>query len=113
MNNNARYIGIDVNKPKEDCEDKKCPFHGKLPVRGNIIKGKVISSKSQKTVVIEKDYTQWIPKYQRYERRHSRISAYNPNCIAAKEGDLAIIAECRPLSKTKSFVVIEKTSKGE
>lgn len=104
----ARNIGIKVNAPKDGCEDSKCPFHGTLPVRGNVIRGKVVSSKAPKTVVVEKDYFHWIPKYQRYERRHSRISAYNPVCLSAKEGDLVTIAECRPLSKTKAFVVVEK-----
>ena len=32
---------------------------------------------------------------------------YNPQCVDAKKGDIVKIAECRPLSKTKAFVVIE------
>jgi len=55
-----------------------------------------------------KSYLHFIQKFERYERRHSRINAYNPSCISAKEGDVVKIAECRPLSKTKAFVVIEK-----
>jgi len=104
----ARNIGIEVKPPQGECSDKKCPFHGTLPVRGSVIKGKVVSARALKTVVIEKNYFKWFQKYQRYERRHSRISAYNPDCVAAKEGDLVTIAECRPLSKTKAFVVVEK-----
>jgi len=38
----------------------------------------------------------------------SRITAHNPPCIGAKTGDKVKIAECRPISKTKSFVVVEK-----
>lgn len=104
----ARDIGIDVKMPENVCNDSNCPFHGKLPVRGKIIEGLVVSSKAQKTAIVEKQYFHYIQKYERYERRHSRIAAYNPECIAAKEGDLVKIAECRPLSKIKSFVVIEK-----
>jgi small subunit ribosomal protein S17 len=104
----ARNIGIEAKAPKDVCEDEYCPFHGTLPVRGRIIEGIVVSTKAQKTAVIEKQYYHYIPKFERYERRHSRIVAYNPECINAKEGDLVRIAECRPLSKTKSFVVIEK-----
>lgn len=104
----ARNIGIGVKAPENDCSDKKCPFHGTLPVRGGIIKGRVVSSRAQKTVVVERNYFHLLPKYQQYERRHSRISAYNPDCVAAKEGDFVTIAECRPLSKTKAFVVVEK-----
>ena len=108
MAGKSRNIGIDVRAPERECADVKCPFHGTLPVRGNVIKGKVVSARAPKTVVVEKDYFKWFQKYQRYERRHSRISAYNPECLAAKEGDLVTIAECRPLSKTKAFVVVEK-----
>lgn len=100
-------IGIDANPPKQSCEDPKCPWHGTLPVRGRVFEGKVVSVKAQKTAIIEKEYSQFIPKYERYERRRSRIVAYKPDCIDAKVGDIAVIAECRPLSKTKSFVVIE------
>jgi small subunit ribosomal protein S17 len=106
--NKTRDIGIEAKAPKEICEDEKCPWHGKLPIRGKILEGVVVSSKALKTAVIEMQYYHYITKFERYERRHSRIVAYNPECIAAKEGDLVRIAECRPLSKTKSFVVIEK-----
>ncbi len=103
----ARNIGIEVKPPEKECNDEKCVWHGTVPLRGNIIKGRVVSSRAQKTVVVEKEYLHYLPKYERYERRHSRISAYNPECIDAKKGDVVSIAECRPLSKTKSFVVVE------
>lgn len=104
----VRNIGIDVKPPEKICEDEKCPFHGTLPIRGKILEGTVVSAKAQKTAIIEINYLHYIPKYERYERRHSRIPAYNPECIAAKEGEKVKIAECRPVSKTKAFVVIEK-----
>jgi len=104
---NARNIGIDVKPPHAQCEDELCPFHGTLPVRGKVIEGKVVSSKALRTAIVEKEYFQMLPKFERYERRHSRIAAYNPECISAKDGDVVKIAECRPLSKTKHFVVVE------
>lgn len=107
----ARNIGIDVKKPEKTCEDINCPFHGTLSVRGNLIQGKVVSTKAQKTAVVEKHYQHYLPKYERFERRHSRIVAYNPDCIGAKEGNIVTIAETRPISKTKAFVVIEKVNK--
>jgi small subunit ribosomal protein S17 len=103
----ARKIGIDVKPPGKECQDPKCPFHGRLPVRGKILEGKVVSAKALKTVIVRREYLHFIPKYERYERRHSRTAAYNPECINAKEGDTVTIAECRPLSKIKSFVVVE------
>ena len=99
---------MEVKPPEKSCEDSNCPFHGTLPVRGNIIQGKVVSTRAQNTAVIERNYQHYITKYERYERRHSRIIAYNPKCIDAKEGNVVTIAECRPLSKTKAFVVVEK-----
>lgn len=102
----ARNIGIDAKPPKNTCEDDKCVWHGNLGVRGNILQGKVVSTKAQKTAVVERHYQHYLRKYERFERRHSRIVAYNPECIHAKEGNVVTIAECRPLSKTKSFVVV-------
>ena len=103
----AKNIGIEVVPPKESCEDVNCPFHGTLGVRGRVVEGEVVSAKAQKTVVIKKQYFHFIPKYERYERRHSRITAHSPECIGAKLGDRVKIAECRPLSKTKHFVIVE------
>jgi small subunit ribosomal protein S17 len=103
-----RDIGIDVRLPAKECEDENCPFHGKLPVRGQIIEGVVVSDKAPKTVVVLRSYQKKIRKYERYEKRRSKIHAHNPPCIDAKVGDVVRIAECRPLSKTKSFVVVEK-----
>jgi len=109
----ARNIGIKVKAPEAQCNDPKCPFHGTLPVRGKTLEGKVVSAKAQKTIVIEREYLHLLPKYERHERRHSRTIAYNPDCIRAKEGDVVTIAECRPLSKTKAFVVIEVKKENE
>ena len=103
----ARNIGIEVDPPKKECSDPKCCWHGTLPIRGKIFKGKVVSSKGLKTAIITREYLRPLPKYERFERRHSRIVAYNPECISAKENDTVTIAECRPLSKTKHFVVVE------
>ena len=47
-------------------------------------------------------------KYERYARSSSKINAHNPASVGASEGDLVTLMECRPLSKTKSFVVIER-----
>ena len=110
MKKKTRDIGYDVKPPGKTCEDPNCPFHGTLPVRGKIMKGLVKSDKMEKTVIVEKNYLQFIPKYERYERRHTRVPAHRPGCITVKKGDEVKIAECRPLSKTKHFVIIEKLS---
>jgi len=101
-------MSLALKKPKKTCNDRNCPFHGDLPVRGRVLEGSVVSAKMDKTVIVERDYLHYVPKFIRYERRHSRIPSHNPPCIDAEEGDRVIIAECRPVSKTVAFVVVEK-----
>ena len=101
-------IGIEIKPPENICTDKYCPFHGALSVRGQIIEGSVVSDKMDKTVIVEREYLRYLTKYERYEKRTGRYPAHNPSCINAKAGDKVKIMECRPLSKTVSFVVIEK-----
>lgn len=107
----TKNIGIGVKPPEGKCKDSKCPFHGSLRLRGRIFIGEVVSDKAEKTVVVRWNYTHFISKYDVYERRHTKVAAYNPECINAKIGDVVKISECRPLSKTKTFVVIEKVNK--
>lgn len=95
--------------PKKSCDDKDCPFHGELSVRGRVLEGSVVSAKMNKTIVVRRDYLHYVSKYKRYERRHGHVPAHSPPCLEVKEGDRVKIAECRPLSKTVSFVVVEKT----
>ena len=104
----ARNIGLNVKAPEESCSDRDCPFHGTLPVRGQVITGIVSSFKMQDTVLVKKEYMHYVPKYERYEKRTSTYPAHCPPCIKAKIGNKVRIAECRPLSKTISFVTIEK-----
>ena len=101
-------VTIALKKPKRSCDDRNCPFHGSLSIRGRVLDGIVASAKMEKTVVVRRDYQLYVPKFKRYERRHSHISSHSPPCLDLKEGDRVRIAECRPISKTVSFVVVEK-----
>ena len=97
-----------LRRPQRECDDVNCPFHGTLRVRGRVLEGVVVSDKMNKSVVVSIEYTRFYPKYERYARMTSRITAHNPPCIDAKAGDKVKIAECRLISKTKAFVVVEK-----
>jgi small subunit ribosomal protein S17 len=101
-------VGLGIEPPKEKCSDKNCPFHGTLSVRGRVFEGIVVSDKMQKTVTVELEYVRRIAKYERSERRTSRFHAHNPPCINARVGDKVKVMECRRLSKTKPFVVVQK-----
>lgn len=103
----VRNIGIPVSPPRRSCLDIKCPFHGKLSVRGRVFRGTLVSTKARKMVVVEHQYSRPVTKYKRFERSRSRMHAYAPECMDTSEGKLVRVAECRPLAKSVAFVVIE------
>ena len=90
------------------CKDNNCPFHGSLSLRGRKFTATVTSAKMRKTAVIEFPRLHYITKYERYEKRRTKLKVHNPECVSAKNGDVVEIMECRPLSKTKSFVITKK-----
>ena len=105
----VKNIGIPgIVPPEKECNDVNCPFHSHIKLRGRILTGKVISDKMHKTIIIQRDYAYYVKKYQRYERRNSKVAAHLPDCIEVSVGDTVRIADTRKLTKTVSFVVIEK-----
>lgn len=66
---------------------------------------KVVSTKMQKTAVVEAARTQSHPIYHKKITRTRRFLAANE--IKAKEGDLVRVLEGRPQSRLKRFRVIE------
>ena len=106
-----KSIGIEVKAPKTGCNDKVCPFHGIQKVRGRIMKVKVIKKNVSKTATIQFEHYHYIPKYERYEKKQSKLKVHNPPCIDAKIGDTVLIGETKPISKTKHFVIIEVLKK--
>ena len=96
-----------IGNAVSDCKDLKCPVHGNVKVRGNMLDGIVIRAKAPKTVIVERYLMQYVRKYERYKRIRSRITAHKPDCVSLAIGDNVRIGETRKLSKTKSFVVVE------
>ena len=90
-----------------NCTDKRCPVHGELPTRGRTFEGKVVSVGMAKSVIVEITRLEKDEKYHRFQRSSMRIAAHLPECMKVKNGNFVKIAECRKLSKTKDFVVIE------
>ncbi|PSP84228.1 30S ribosomal protein S17 [Halobacteriales archaeon QS_6_64_34] len=99
-------LGLNVQEPETTCSDQNCPFHGALSVRGQTLEGRVASTDMEKTVVVEREYDVKVPKYDRFMKRRSRVPAHAPDCLDLSVDDTVTIAECRPLSKTKSHVVV-------
>lgn len=93
------------------CSDKKCPYHGDVRLRGKSFTGVVTSDKMARTVIVSWTRRVCVPKYERYEKKKSKVAAHNPACINAKKGDVVVIQETRPLSKTKNFTVVRVLGK--
>ena len=100
-------------KDKQECNDKKCPIHGTVIPRGRSFVGVVVSLDQHNTAVVEWDRRRHVQKYERYEKKRTRISVHNPECISAQKGDKVLINECRPLSKTKKFTITKIVGKEE
>jgi small subunit ribosomal protein S17 len=103
----ARDIGLDVRAPKARCDDRHCPFHGRLPVRGQVLEGTVVSTGMQRTAVVERTLLHYVSKFERYEKRRRRYLAHAPPCLNVPVGHRVRIAETRPLSKLVSFCIVE------
>ena len=105
-----RDIGVDVRTPEGEWDGSdNCPFFGSLRVRGQIIECTVSALGMTDSIVVERETSRYMKKYERYEKRTRRYAAHLPTCIGGvSSGDRVRIMECRPLSKTVKFCVIEK-----
>ena len=73
-----------------------------------MLEGRVSSVGMLKTITLERNNVRYMQKYERFEKRTSILSAHLPSCIGeVNVGDSVKVMECRPLSKTVSFCVVE------
>jgi small subunit ribosomal protein S17 len=103
-----RSIGLGVKTPSRKCDDPNCPFHGTLRIRGKLLTGRVVSVSAKNLAVVQRESTQFNKKYLRYLKKRHRLHAHLSPCFDLKLGDVATVAECRPISKTVSFVVVDR-----
>lgn len=71
--------------------------------------GRVVSNKMDKSVTVAVERRVPHPVYGKYIRRTTKIIAHDEDNACA-EGDTVTIAECRPISKRKSWRVVEVNS---
>ncbi|VVB80626.1 30S ribosomal protein S17 [uncultured archaeon] len=99
------------SKTSGNCADKFCPFHGReaVKLRGRTFEGEVIN-KLPGRVKIQFDRVSYISKYERFDRRRTKLHARLPDCLKEEVhvGDWIQISECRPLSKIIHFIVTKK-----
>jgi len=103
-----RHQAGQTGKGKIECKDRLCPKHGdrKLKMRGRTFQGEVVKVLPGR-VSIQFERMLSLPKYERYEKRKTKIHARLPDCMQSEVavGDLIEIAETRPISKMIHFVV--------
>ena len=78
----------------------------KLTIVRRPIVGKVISSKMDKTISVLIERLVKHPIYGKYIRRSTKVMAHDPENIY-KEGDSVSISPCKPISKNKSWRVVQ------
>ncbi len=72
--------------------------------------GRVISDKRDKTVTVMIDRQVRHPLYGKYMRRSSKLHVHDEQ-NACKLGDKVSIRQCRPLSKTKAWTLVQVLEK--
>lgn len=72
-----------------------------------IMQGNVVSDKGDKTVIVNVERKVMDPLYKKYVKRSKRFAAHD-EANAYKVGDVVQIEECAPISKTKTWRVIDQ-----
>jgi len=75
------------------------------------LQGKVISDKMDKTITVLLERQVKHPLYKKYIKRSTKLHVHDENNDCAI-GDLVAIRECRPMSKSKSWTLVEITVRG-
>jgi small subunit ribosomal protein S17 len=82
-----------------------------LDTRGKrTLTGRVVSNKMQKTIAVEIERLVRHPAYGKYIRRTTKLLAHDENG-SSQEGDLVVITPCRPMSRHKSWRLLEIVEK--
>ncbi len=69
------------------------------------VRGRVVSDRMRKTIVVRSERLVKHPLYGKYVRRFTTYHAHDENGDA-REGDLVELMSCRPLSKTKRWRLV-------
>jgi small subunit ribosomal protein S17 len=72
-----------------------------------VLTGRVTSDKMDKTITVLVDRRVMHPLYKKFIRRSKKYAAHDEDNVC-KTGDLVRIEECRPISKRKTWIVIER-----
>ena len=73
--------------------------------------GRVVSSKTAKTIAVEIERVVKHPMYGKYIRRTTRLLAHD-EAGEAREGDTVSISPCRPMSRRKAYRLVAVLGRG-
>ncbi len=71
-----------------------------------MVTGRVVSNKMDKTITVLVERKVAHPLYGKYIKRSTKLHAHDEENLC-REGDVVRIAECRPLSRTKAWRLVE------
>jgi small subunit ribosomal protein S17 len=74
------------------------------------LSGRVVSNKMHKTITVLIERKIRHPLYHKYIRRRTKLHAHDENNEGG-QGDLVLVQECRPLSKTKTWRLVKVLEK--
>lgn len=77
-----------------------------------ILQGVVVSDKNDRTIVVQVERRFTHPLFRKTVRRSKKFHAHDEHS-AAKVGDIVRIQECRPVSKLKTWTLIENVTEGK
>lgn len=82
------------------------PVHAAVEGRRAVRQGLVVSDKANKTITVRIDFARRHRRYEKIVRSSSTLHAHDEN-NEAHEGDVVRVIECRPLSKSKRWKLVD------
>ncbi|MFQ3218271.1 MAG: small subunit ribosomal protein S17 [Paraglaciecola sp.] len=76
------------------------------------VQGRVVSNKMDKTITIAVERTVKHPIYGKFIKRTTKLHAHDET-NQCNEGDVVTVRECRPLSKSKNWMLVEIVTKAK
>ena len=83
----------------------------KKPIARTLI-GTVVSDKMNQSIVVLIERFEKHPQYRKFVKRSTKVHAHDPE-NSCGIGDTVVVQECRPISKTKCWKLVEIKEKAE
>ena len=103
----AEELKSDKSKADKDKVEESAPeVQPETKKVQRAVQGSVVSAKMDKSIVVLVERQEKHKLYKKFIKRSSKLHAHDEN-NDCNEGDVVVIEQCRPLSKTKSWRLVE------